>query len=223
MREPGPALTIRPAADSDVPVLKAIAVAAYQAYVPRIGRPPAPMTADYADIVERGQAWLATERAITGVSAAAGEPAAGLSGGAGELTVAGISAGVSEPVAGLSGGAGELTSAGGPAAALAPAGAAQPAVGACTQAAGLIVLVPADNYLLLENVAVVPSAQGRGVGGALLRFAEDHARSLGLGEIRLYTNAAMTENLTYYPRRGYRETGRGEQDGFSRVFFAKQV
>lgn len=189
MREPGPALTIRPAADSDVPVLKAIAVAAYQAYVPRIGRPPAPMTADYADIVERGQAWLATERAVTGLSA-----------GAGELTDAGI-----------------------PATALVPAGAAQPAVGAGTQAAGLIVLVPADNYLLLENVAVVPSAQGRGVGGALLRFAEEHARSLGLSEIRLYTNAAMTENLAYYPRRGYRETGRREQDGFSRVFFAKQV
>lgn len=218
MREPGPALTIRLAADSDVPVLQAIAAAAYQLYVPRIGRPPAPMTADYADIVERGQAWLATERAITGVSARLGEPVGHVSAGVSEPA-----AGVSEPAAGLSVGSGELTSAGVPAAALAPAGAAQPAVGAGTQAAGLIVLVPADNYLLLENVAVVPSAQGRGVGGALLRFAEDHARSLGLSEIRLYTNAAMTENLAYYPRRGYRETGRREQDGFSRVFFAKQV
>lgn len=211
VREPGPALTIRLAGDSDVPVLQAIAAAAYQLYLPRVGRPPAPMTADYAAIVERGQAWLATEGTVAGLSAGAGEP------------VGDVSAGVSESAAGLSAGVGEPTVAGVPAAARAPAGTAQPAIGAGTQAAGLIVLVPADNYLLLENVAVVPSAQGRGVGGALLRFAEDHARSLGLGEIRLYTNAAMTENLAYYPRRGYRETGRGEQDGFSRVFFAKQI
>jgi hypothetical protein len=40
---------------------------------------------------------------------------------------------------------------------------------------------------------------------------------------RLYTNAAMTENLAYYPRRGYIETHRAAQDGFHRVFFRKPV
>jgi GNAT superfamily N-acetyltransferase len=39
--------------------------------------------------------------------------------------------------------------------------------------------------------------QGRGIGARLLDLAEDHARSLHLGEVRLYTNEAMTENLSY--------------------------
>ena len=33
----------------------------------------------------------------------------------------------------------------------------------------------------------------------------------------------MTENLTYYPRYGYTETHRAQQDGFQRVFFRKPV
>jgi hypothetical protein len=36
------------------------------------------------------------------------------------------------------------------------------------------------------------------LGTRLLALAEDRARSLHLPEIRLYTNAAMTENLAYY-------------------------
>ncbi len=33
----------------------------------------------------------------------------------------------------------------------------------------------------------------------------------------------MTENLAYYPRHGYAETHRAEQDGFRRVFFRKRL
>ena len=86
-------------------------MAAYQHYVPRIGRPPAPMTADYPAAVRRGQAWVA---------AAGGE------------------------------------------------------------VAGFIILIPQPGYLLLENVAVLPAAQGRGIGARLLALAEDRARALHL-------------------------------------------
>jgi hypothetical protein len=58
---------------------------------------------------------------------------------------------------------------------------------------------------------------------ALPARAEDDARELGLPEVRLYTNAAMTENLTFHPRHGYLETGRGSQDGFERVFYVKRL
>ena len=54
-------------------------------------------------------------------------------------------------------------------------------------------------------------------------LAEDHARSLHLGEVRLYTNEAMTESLSYYPRHGYAETDRAEQDGFRHVYFRKPL
>jgi GNAT superfamily N-acetyltransferase len=65
--------------------------------------------------------------------------------------------------------------------------------------AGFSILIPQPGYLLLQNVAVLPAAQGRGIGARLLARAEEHARSLGLPEIQLYTNDAMTENLAYYP------------------------
>ena len=91
-------IAIRLAAEADAPVLARIAVAAYQHYVPRIGRPPAPMTADYPAAVRRGQAWVA---AVDG------------------------------------------------------------------EVAGFIILIPQPGYLLLENVAVLPAAQGRGIGARL--------------------------------------------------------
>lgn len=49
------------------------------------------------------------------------------------------------------------------------------------------------------------------------------ARAAGLSQIRLYTNEAMTENLAYYPRHGYRETHRGIEDGYRRVYFTKVI
>jgi ribosomal protein S18 acetylase RimI-like enzyme len=147
-------ITVRPATEADASVLRLIAVAAYQHYVPRIGRPPAPMTADYAAAARHGQAWLAAEDG---------------------------------------------------------------------EAAGFIILIPHPGHLLLENVAVLPAAQGRGIGARLLALAEERARSLGLPEIRLYTNEAMTENLAYYPRHGYIQTHRARQGGFDRVFFRKRL
>jgi N-acetylglutamate synthase-like GNAT family acetyltransferase len=74
------------------------------------------------------------------------------------------------------------------------------------EVAGFIILFSRPGYLLLENVAVLPAAQGRGIGARLLALAEDRARALHVPEIRLYTNAAMTEDLAYYRRHGYTET-----------------
>lgn len=88
---------------------------------------------------------------------------------------------------------------------------------------GLLVLELAVDHVLLDNVAVAPQLQGLGIGSKLLQLAEQQARVHGLQQVRLYTNAAMHENLAYYPRRGYRETHRGTQDGFHRVYFAKDL
>lgn len=88
---------------------------------------------------------------------------------------------------------------------------------------GLLVLRAYPDHLLLENVAVSPDLQRRGMGSALLDLADRRARELELPEVRLYTNVAMTENLASYPRHGYHETHRATQDGFQRVFFTKTV
>jgi ribosomal protein S18 acetylase RimI-like enzyme len=69
--------------------------------------------------------------------------------------------------------------------------------------AALIEMRPEAGHLLIVNVAVASACRGRGYGRALLAHAEDLARALGLGKVRLYTNSRFTENLTLYSRVGY--------------------
>jgi GNAT superfamily N-acetyltransferase len=73
---------------------------------------------------------------------------------------------------------------------------------------GLVEMIPQPGHLLIENIAVHPDHQGRGLGDILLQRAEDHARSLGVGETRLYTNALFAANLAFYAKRGYAEFDR---------------
>jgi len=91
------------------------------------------------------------------------------------------------------------------------------------QVLGVLVLEPHDDHVLLDVIAVSPASHGSGVGTALMSHAEDVAREQGHREVRLYTNEVMTENLEYYPRRGYVETHRDEVNGFHRVFFVKRL
>jgi len=145
---------LRRADPSDVETIEHIVHAAFDMYAARIGRQPAPMTADYRAAVAATRVWV--------------------------LEVDG------EPV-------------------------------------GIVVNEVHEDHLLLDTVAVAPGAQGHGYGALLLARAEDDARELGLPEVRLYTNEAMTENQSFYPRHGYIETARGRQDGYDRVFYAKRV
>jgi ribosomal protein S18 acetylase RimI-like enzyme len=89
--------------------------------------------------------------------------------------------------------------------------------------AGIIVLLPAPDYLLLDNIAVSPARQGSGFGRRLLAFAETEALRRGYAEIRLYTHQTMEENQRLYASIGYEETGRGTEAGYDRVFMRKQL
>lgn len=87
----------------------------------------------------------------------------------------------------------------------------------------LIDMVPDVDHLLIENVAVHPDHQGRGVGRRLMDHAERVAAGLGLAEIRLYTNAAFGRNLAFYQSLGYVETDRRPFRGGFTVYFAKRL
>lgn len=88
---------------------------------------------------------------------------------------------------------------------------------------GLIVLIDEPDHLLLDNIAVSPALQGRGIGSALMRFADDEARRRGFRELRLYTHVLMTENIARYLHLGWQETHRASAAGFERVFMAKRL
>jgi ribosomal protein S18 acetylase RimI-like enzyme len=145
---------LRRATADDVPAITALVTAAYSVYVPRMGRRPMPMLADYGAVVADQETWVAVEDGAV---------------------------------------------------------------------VGVLVLEPEPDSLLVENVAVAPHAQGRGVGRLLLDHAEDRAREHGAGDIRLYTHQTMTENVALYRARGFVDDQRRPDDGTARVFLRKPV
>lgn len=68
---------------------------------------------------------------------------------------------------------------------------------------GLIETMQRSDHLWIENIAVVPEAQGLGFGKKLLALADDKAAQSGCGEIRLLTNEAFAANIALYERVGF--------------------
>jgi GNAT superfamily N-acetyltransferase len=145
---------IRKALPEEADAARDVVIAAYQHYVPVIGRKPAPMLDDYAARIGVGQLWVLQD-------------AHGL--------------------------------------------------------AGVLVLEDGPDCFMLENIAVSPDRQGRGVGRQLLDFAEAEAARRGWNAVTLYTNALMLTNIAIYTARGYVETGRVTEKGFQRVYMEKQL
>jgi ribosomal protein S18 acetylase RimI-like enzyme len=77
--------------------------------------------------------------------------------------------------------------------------------------------------MLIENVAVHPRHQHRGVGSRLMNFAEYRARAAGLAELLLITNPIMTNSVAFYDGLGYIEVDRHTAEGFERVFMRKTL
>jgi ribosomal protein S18 acetylase RimI-like enzyme len=88
---------------------------------------------------------------------------------------------------------------------------------------GVIVLTVTDEGFLIDNVAVDPSYRGKGVGKALLAFAEAEARRAGFDSIYLYTHEKMTENIALYTKIRYVEYDRRSQGDFSLVYMRKHL
>jgi len=145
---------IRPARLNDLPAIKDCAKAAYEMYVARIGREPAPMQAEFPALLKTHKVDVYEHEC---------------------------------------------------------------------ELAGYVVYIAEDHAVLLDNVAVHPRFARRGIGKQLITHVELFALDGGHGVVRLYTNEAMTENLALYPKLGYVETTRALEDGYSRVFFMKDV
>ena len=88
---------------------------------------------------------------------------------------------------------------------------------------GVIVLVPQDQYMLVETIAVLPAYQGKGYGRKLLDFADDFAKAQGYTEVRLYTHEKMTENQAIYRHLGWLEYTRRTEDGYKRIYMKKTL
>jgi GNAT superfamily N-acetyltransferase len=86
------------------------------------------------------------------------------------------------------------------------------------QICAILVLEEQDDGLMLDNVAVAPDWQGKGLGRVMIGFAADEARRRGFTVLLLYTHVLMTENIALYGRVGFTETHRVREKGFERVY-----
>lgn len=63
-------------------------------------------------------------------------------------------------------------------------------------------------HLYVNQMAVRPDLQGRGLGTYLLKFAEREAMRLGLGRVRLDTALPASHLVRFYASRGFAELRR---------------
>ena len=145
---------IRPAVLVDIPAIKDCAKAAYEIYVDRIGKEPAPMQANFAQ----------------------------------QLNTHSIDVYVHH---------GDVV--------------------------GYVVYQAQSQTMLLENVAVHPAHAGNRFGLQLIKHVEQVAANRQIPSVLLYTNEAMIENIAMYPKLGYIQTHKMEEDGFKRIYFVKPV
>jgi GNAT superfamily N-acetyltransferase len=89
--------------------------------------------------------------------------------------------------------------------------------------AALIEMIPKDGHLLIENVAVSPTCQNRGLGRKLLAHAEQVAAAQGYSVIKLFTNKLFAANVQLYSKVGY-SVDREEESGLGiTVYMSKRV
>jgi ribosomal protein S18 acetylase RimI-like enzyme len=70
--------------------------------------------------------------------------------------------------------------------------------------------LPAERHWLLDQLAVEPAAQGRGIGGAMLRFAISRAEA---DDLPLYVETGTAANVAWYERSGFRVVVEGDAPG----------
>lgn len=81
-----------------------------------------------------------------------------------------------------------------------------------------------DGAMHIFNIAIHPSAQGRGLLHEVFGFAEKLSRASGGTRLTLFTNALMERNRAIYNHLGFREVREEDAPGGYRiVFFERQV
>lgn len=89
--------------------------------------------------------------------------------------------------------------------------------------AGVIEMILNDDHLFIENVAVSPVFQHRGLGRQLLGHAEHVAAAQGRSIIRLLTNKLFAANVELYRRTGYGVDREEESELGTTVYMSKPI
>jgi ribosomal protein S18 acetylase RimI-like enzyme len=79
---------------------------------------------------------------------------------------------------------------------------------------------PKGDHLYLFRLAVLPAYRQRGIGQALIRYAEAQAREMGLPRTQFSVRLALPRQRAMYERMGYRFIAYGTHPGFAAPTFA---
>ena len=85
------------------------------------------------------------------------------------------------------------------------------------QLVGCIFCRPEAESLYVGKLAVLPAAQGNGIGRRLLGLAETTAQELGLRALRLETRIELTDNHATFAAWGFQKTAENRHTGFDRT------
>jgi len=152
--ELGPSLILRSAEEADIQEVQDIAETAYQKYVERIGRPPGPMYADYAEELRKGHLFVLSQSGAI---------------------------------------------------------------------LGFAVFCVDNDEIFIDNLAIRPEHQSKGVGALFLRALENWGRDKLIYRVRLFTHALMHENVSNYQVSGFQIYARIMEKGFDRVYMQKCI
>lgn len=86
-----------------------------------------------------------------------------------------------------------------------------------TEMLGCIFCRPEAASLYVGKLAVSPGAQGRGIGRAMLKMAEETAHALGLPSLRLETRIELIGNHRQFTSWGFVKTAENAHAGFDRT------
>lgn len=82
---------------------------------------------------------------------------------------------------------------------------------------------PQDRAFAIDFIAIPPDRLRRGLGRALIAYAETLARMAGLSRVDLSVEEALWESVARCHRLGYEEVDRRDEDGLARIYFRKHL
>ena len=91
---------------------------------------------------------------------------------------------------------------------------------------GTVSAVPEPDHLYIRSMAVVPDAQGRGIGKRLMTAVEEYAVENGFGTLFLYTTEFSTNAVRLYETLGFkkdRDTTADEWYGTAGMSMLKKI
>ena len=85
------------------------------------------------------------------------------------------------------------------------------------------ILVKINDQIILDNIAVDPSHQKKGIGNNFIKFIEQYLIKKKFDKYQLYTNEKMFENIKWYQKIGFKIFKKVTEKGYNRIYFEKEL